>query len=156
MHRPAGFSMIELLVVVGIIGVLVTLAVVAAGGALRRSRDAKRLQALSLIGRYFSGAACPMPDGGPGDYDLSEISGLFPSRPGFQLPEDPGNHGGENGYRYVVSEDGALCALYANLEVEGKVTLQTADAPGAVRGNGVLEGEADGNNGTRFYYQVTN
>jgi len=60
-------------------------------------------------------------------------------------------------YRYIVTGDGAKCALYANLENENeKVTLTEIVVPTAGGGTGVLQAAEDGWNGTPKYFQVSN
>ena len=49
MHYRKGFTIIELLVVVGIIGLLASLATVSFGNAQQRARDAKRIADLNLV-----------------------------------------------------------------------------------------------------------
>ena len=70
-----GFTLVETLIVVGIIGLLATIVAAAVMPALAKSRDTKRKFELSQIGRFFTGGACYMPTAGPGDYDLSVVFG---------------------------------------------------------------------------------
>ncbi len=65
----SGFSLIEILVVIAIIGVLSTLGVVYLRGTVVKARDTKRMSDINQIGRFLS-FGCLMPDGGAGEYDL--------------------------------------------------------------------------------------
>jgi len=158
-----GFTLVETLMVVAIIGLLATVVVAAVLPALAKARDAKRKADLAQIGRFLTGT-CYMPSAGPGDSDLAGLfAELLAKNPQyanmvFQAPRDP--KGGTEQvtlYRYVVSEDGAHCALYANLENRSeKVTITGVTAPTPGAGTGVLQGAAPGVHGTDRYFQVSN
>jgi len=73
------------------------------------------------------------------------------------VPKDPksGNES-QSGYRYVVSENGTKCAIYANLENENEPITLIITAPTPKGGTGVLRALNDGPNGTPLYYQNSN
>lgn len=159
-----GFSLIEMLVVVGIVGMLATVALVALAGASRQARDVKRKTAVNQIGRFLSSGSCFVPDAGAGDYDVGalipEVAARFPQYAQYltSIPKDPkGGTDAVTKYRYVVSEDATACAVYANLENENEpatITGVTGPTPG--RGTGVLDAAAEGPNGTTKYFQASN
>jgi general secretion pathway protein G len=159
-----GFTLVEVLVVIAVIGMLATVAVVATAPALKKGRDAKRKASLSQLGRLFTASRCYLPDGGAGDYDLgdlfAEVKAKYPQYAQFLTspPKDPrGGTDAVTKYRYVVADGAAKCALYANLEHGGEpVTLEHLDGPTAGGGTGVVEAAADGPNGTPLYFQVSN
>lgn len=158
-----GFSLVEILVVIGIIGVLATIAFVTMGGARDKARDTKRKHDLAQIGRFMS-LSCYMPSGGPGTYDLVPlVEELKASRPQYasflkSVPKDPkSGTDTESFYRYEVNAGGSKCALYANLENEAEeVTLDLLAEPTPGGGTGVLDAGAVGWNGTSLYYQISN
>ena len=67
-----GYTLIEILVVIGIIAILATFAFVFFGGATKSARDAKRLNDLDQLGRFLA-FGCLVPAGGAGEYDLNEL-----------------------------------------------------------------------------------
>jgi len=162
--RRRGFTLIEILIVVAIIGVLTTLGMVAGGNALRQARDVKRKTAINQIGRFLAGSQCYMPDAGAGDYDIGDIIGevktKFPQYAQFlgAVPKDPkGGTEAVTKYRYAVTESGQACALYANLENPNEpVTLTSLTAPTPGGGSGVLDASVTGPNGTTRYFQASN
>jgi prepilin-type N-terminal cleavage/methylation domain-containing protein len=162
--RQRGFSLIEMLVVIGVIGVLTTIVTLAVSTVTKKGRDAKRKSTISQIGRFFSGNTCFMPESGAGSFDISdlwlEIREKNPQYAQYlaDVPKDP--RGGTNGttkYGYAVSEDGQSCALYANLEYENEPTnLEGLSGPTPGAGSGVLRGTTDGPNGTPVWFQISN
>jgi prepilin-type N-terminal cleavage/methylation domain-containing protein len=157
-----GFTLIEILVVIAIIGILASVLFVAFGGAKDKARDAARKSEIAQFGRFLK-LGCYTPDAGPGEYDIvhiaSELSSKYPqySQMMSNVPIDPktGN-ATQSGYKYLVDGSGN-CVLYANLEsVNESVTLQTIGNPTPGGGTGVFQGVSDGPNGTNKYFQVSN
>lgn len=157
-----GFSLIEIMVVVAIIGLLAGLIMTAFGSARIKARDAKRINDLSQIGRFLS-FGCLMPDGGAGEYDLNELLAEYKSKyPQYadRMPNniyDPktGNETISN-YKYIIN-DSNQCVLYANLEDGDKeITLPALSAPTSGGGQGVFQGIGIGWNGSNKYFQFSN
>lgn len=160
--NKSGFTIIELLIVIVIIGVLATIATVAVFNARTKARDTKRKADLSQVGKYISDP-CYKPEAGDGEYDLKTIIDEFvANNPSYGnlvslAPRDPKSGTDElTNYKYVVSNDGESCVLYANLESpEEKETLSiTQVTPRG--GTGVFKGSATGWNGTDKYFQFSN
>lgn len=164
MTKRQGFSLVEILIVVAIIGVIGSIAMIFTGPARKRARDAKRKFELAQIGRFLAGSSCYQPTGGPGEYDLAllynEITAKNPQIKQIiaKVPRDP--HGGsdsETFYIYKLSADGKKCALYANLENENEeITIKGLTDPTPGAGTGVLKGSTEGHNGTKIYFQSSN
>jgi prepilin-type N-terminal cleavage/methylation domain-containing protein len=163
MQHKRGFTLIEILTVMAIIGLIGSIVAIATGGVRARGRDTKRIADLSQMGRFVS-LSCYLPDAGPGDYDLSTMLNEFKAKNPqaaavvSRVPHDP-RSGTEDdtGYRYVVGLEGKKCAFYANLENKNaEVTLDSISLPTAGGGTGVFQASSDGRNGTPFYYQVSN
>jgi len=157
-----GFSLIEILVVIAIIGILATFVLVSAFNVTGRARDTRRKTEISQIGRFLI-LSCYLPGGGGGEYDLiplvNEILTKYPQHSEFlsNIPKDPkvGSET-ESKYIYTVTADGKKCALYANLENSSEsVTLSiTVPTPGG--GTGVFKADVPGWNGSMLYFQYSN
>lgn len=163
MRKKSGFTLIEIIVVIGIIGILASIILVSLSSGRGKARDAKRKIDLSQIGRFLSGGSCFMPDAGADDYDFldiaEELKAKYPQYANYisTVPKDPrmGNDT-QSYYRYIVNSDGNKCSLYANLEnLDEPVTLPSISAPVAGGGAGVWQGSI-GWNGTNKYYQYSN
>ncbi|MCH7523733.1 MAG: prepilin-type N-terminal cleavage/methylation domain-containing protein [Bacteroidetes bacterium] len=161
--KKSGFTMIELLVVIGIIGIIASIVIVATSSARIKARDAKRKFEISQIGKFLT-LSCYLPYAGGGEYDfleiIDEVKIKFPQA-GKAIsvnPKDPKTGTDtESFYRYIVTADGSKCALYANLENENEeVTLQSLTEPTAGGGSGVLEASSTGWNGSTKYFQASN
>lgn len=158
-----GFTLVEVLVTVAIIGILATVVIVALGRTTDKARDTRRKAELSEIGHLISGGGCYAPTAGPGDYDLqdlvAELKAKYPQYAGAfdNIPKDPRSATAtETKYRYVVNASGK-CAVYANLEnAEEPITLPSITAPAPGGGTGVFAESAPGWNGSNRYYQVSN
>jgi prepilin-type N-terminal cleavage/methylation domain-containing protein len=158
--KQKGFSLIELLTVIAIVGILAGIVFVATGSARARARDVKRKQELTQIGRFLAASNCYMPNAGAGEYDLAELFNEVKAKYSqvaqvANLPIDP-KSGSETqtNYRYQVIADNH-CILYANLENENEaITLSTLTAPTAGGGTGVLKAQNKGPNGTNIFYQI--
>jgi prepilin-type N-terminal cleavage/methylation domain-containing protein len=157
-----GFSLVEILVVIAIIGVIATIILMSLGGATAKARDAKRKTTLSQIGRVFS-LSCFMPQAGAGEYDIAtfmpELKARYPQYAAvLNSVKDPKvGTDSETFYRYIVSDDGKACAVYANLENKDEaVTLKNISTATPKGGTGVYQALAAGPNGTNKYFQVSN
>lgn len=157
--KKRGFSLIEILVAITIIGLIAGLGMAAFGGARDKARDSKRKNDLAQIGRFLS-FGCYAPDGGEGSYDLADIAAevklknpqyakMFPSL----MDPKSGSEAASN-YIYIYSADNK-CAIYGNLENKDEKTSLGLTAPTPGGGTGVLAGPP-GVNGTNIYFQVSN
>jgi prepilin-type N-terminal cleavage/methylation domain-containing protein len=160
-ENTIGFTLIEVLVVIAIIGILAAIIMSSLFSATGKARDTRRKSELGQIGRFFSSGSCYIPDGGVGDYDLAvlvpEIRTKYPQYAQFlgNVPKDPksGNDTQTN-YHYIVSDENR-CDLYANLENTSEaITLPSLTAPTAGGGSGSLRSTQNGPNGTNIFYQV--
>ena len=161
-RNNGAFSLIEILVVIGIIGLLAAAAVVIFGGVRGKAGDAKRLNDLNQVGRFLT-FGCPAPDGGPGEYDLNELLAELKTKYPRYASNIPANirdpktgTAARSNYKYILDASGN-CVLYANLENgETKVTIPAISAPTPGGGKGVFAAPAAGWNGSNRYFQVSN
>ena len=158
--KSKGFTLLETLVVIAIIGLIGSVVFVSLNNARRKGADAKRKIEISQIARFFS-ISCYIPNAGPGEYDIIElVPELITQYPQYaeyanRIPKDPrSGTDTESKYIYTVNTVGK-CAIFANLENENElVTLPTLTYPTAGGGTGVLEATSSGWNGTHKYFQV--
>jgi len=160
--KIGGFTLIETIIVIAIIGILSSVILVSLLGVREKARDAKRKGEIAQIGRLLT-TSCYLPNGGEGEYDLillvNEIIDKNPQYSKYlsDIPKDPKTGiETESKYIYTVNADATKCALYANLEnIKEQVTLSiTVPTPGG--GTGVLRAESSGWNGTPLYFQYSN
>lgn len=157
-----GFSLIEILVVIAIIGILATIAIIYLGGSTIKARDTKRMSDLNQIGRFFS-FGCLMPEAGAGEYDLNELieeyKVKYPQYAG-NIPKnirDPktGTDSLSN-YKYLINAS-KHCVLYANLENnDEEVTLPAISEATPGGGKGIFASPENGWNGSNKYFQISN
>jgi len=157
-----GFTLVEIIIIVAIIGIISSIILVSFSGVRERARDAKRKSEITQIGRFLT-LSCYLPNGGEGEYDLlvlaNEMLSKYPQYSKYlsNIPKDPKTGSeSQSKYIYIVNADATKCALYANLENKKEpVTLPlTVPTPGG--GTGVLESESSGWNGTPLYFQYSN
>src|SRR4051812_45836707 len=87
MQNKNGFTLIEILVVIGIIGILAAVIFISLNGATGKARDARRKTDLGQIGRYLAASDCYIPNAGDGDYDIAalvpELKNKYPQYASF-------------------------------------------------------------------------
>ena len=162
MKRRQGFTLLEILIVVAIIGILSGIILVSLGGARGRARDSKRKTEIAQIGRFLT-LSSYLPDGGEGEYDLiplaEEILNKYPQHQKYlsNVPQDPKTGSEtESKYIYTVNSEGTKCAIYANLENPNETVTLSITVPTPGGGTGVFEAGTAGWNGTPFYFQYSN
>ncbi len=157
-----GFTLIEILIVIAIIGILAAIISISLFSARDKARDSKRKTEVSQIGRFLT-LGCYVPDAGAGEYDLvllvEEILSKHPDYKKYlsEIPKDPktGTET-ESKYIYIVNAAGK-CAIYANLEYDDTPVTLSIIVPTPGGGTGVLEWlESPAWNGTDLYFQYSN
>ena len=160
--KKQGFTLIETLIVIAIIGILASIVLVSLSSVQGRARDARRKVEINQLGKFLT-LSCYLPDGGAGEYDLIPLSQeILSKNPQYsqylsEVPKDPkAGTETEAKYIYTVNADGTKCALYANLENAGEPVTLSIIAPTPGGGTGVLRAASSGWNGTPLYLQVSN
>ena len=156
-----GFTLIEVLVVIAIVGIIASIMLVAFSGGRTKARDSARKAEISSFGRFLT-LGCYTPDAGIGDYDLAQVvAELRIKYPQYaqqlsRAPRDPkGGTEIETRYRYIIEANGK-CALYANFEAEEAASLTAISAPTAGGGTGIFHAATAGWNGSNTYFQYSN
>ena len=160
--RLKGFTLIEILIVIAIIGTLATIIAISVFGVREKARDSKRKVEISQIGKVLT-LSCYMPDEGAGSYDIAIlVQEIFDKYPDYrkyisEVPKDPkSGTETESKYFYIISEDGKKCAVYANLENSKEPVSLSITIPTPGGGTGVLKADDPGWNNTPLYYQYSN
>jgi len=160
-----GFSLLEVLIVIGIVTALMGIAFFVYSGTGQRARDHKRISDLDTLNRYLQGAGHDvvkyLPNGIPIEGDLKELIDEAETHIGINLfrqnPKDPLADLNKSGYRYILGENNIV--VYTNLEdFYSEVDLSFSQpmlggAAGTFQGGGNY---AAGWNNTDKYYQVSN
>lgn len=152
MKNRKGFTLIEILIVVAIIGILASVALVGLAPAQRRGRDSRRLsdlrQAQTALELYYSkcgyypgqvqgGTTCGARTGAPSDWNALEDV-ITQSNLGIRsLPNDPS---GGASYQYA-STDGTGYTIAAVLEDKGNSILSQSAPAGS---NGIADCTTNG------------
>ncbi|EKD53171.1 MAG: hypothetical protein ACD_61C00122G0004 [uncultured bacterium] len=122
--KNKGFTLLELLVVIGIIGVLVALATVAYSTAQQSSRNARRKQDLvavqNALEQYYSDNSFKYPTDGTCQAAIANMKSSWPVDPNTE--EDYLLKDGSCGI------DGATYCICANLEPTGAATSGNSGA----------------------------
>lgn len=130
-HHPGGFSLIELMVAITIIGILASIIYANFGGGNAKARDAERQTDLRVMqtalaqykqqnGRYPTMGADSNGDGYASEGESAAfIVGLAPTYIP-RLPTDP-RRGSNPGYSYTVDTTGSVYKLVALRTVETEV-----------------------------------
>lgn len=131
-----GFTLVELLVVIGIIGILAVFAVVQFGNSRSKVRDAKRKSDLTLIQKalevyYTDNEAYPSTSGGwwgvcatYGSHPTSGVNGYVPNlAPKYigVLPVDPQQATLPAGSCYLYRSDGQQYKILSHMSTETQV-----------------------------------
>lgn len=160
--KKKGFTLIEILVVIAIIGILSVVVLASLNRGTSQTRDTKRKVEITQIGRLLTGS-CYLPNAGIGEYDIMtlvpELSAKYPQFINniSQIPKDPLS-GSNSLSRYLYIVNGSnQCAVYANLENQSElVTLNNISSPTPGGGTGVFVNSSIGWNGSTKYFQVSN
>lgn len=167
MKKNKGYTLVEIIVVIGIIAMLSTIVMAATSAARLKARDQARLTDLNTMYRFLGTAggasiASYWPSGIPDEGDLnvfiSAIQSQAGANPFSQAPRDPrAATAAESGYRYRYNNGNLV--IYANLEKKDTAASLPFNEPTPAGGRGVLVGTGAwsvGVNGTDRYYQVSN
>lgn len=109
MNRSRGFTLVELMIAIAIIGIMVGIILPGFSNARKKSRDALRLDNLKSLGQaaelYFAEHSYTFPN------SLSDLAPYFTQS---VLPKDPQTHGD---YLYLKRTNPRGYCIGANLEV---------------------------------------
>lgn len=139
-NSQRGFTLIEMLVVIGIIGLLASVVLVGLANARRSGRDAKRLADLRSIqtglegfynacGYYPAVATAGCGAGAPTIEDDLTMDELNTALSFLGAPAVPHSPSGVD-YEYGFSDDGQSYVLKAVLEADNKVLLTSYEGVG--------------------------
>lgn len=167
--RQKGFTIVELLIVIVVIGILAAITVVAYNGMQQRARDAKRasdakniVKALEAYKATNGNYPLPTPTGGSGAFEQSTdtpgtflefLQGTYFST----VPVDPVNDSSRY-YRYYVYQSGSLTSYGCPTD---KGNLLVFYAYGFERSGAAPEGDSNlvctgrtwtGSNSTTYFY----
>ena len=133
LNNKKGFTLIEILVVVSIIGLLSSVFLVGLGGFRSRGRDARRLADLRQVQnaleiyytkcqRYPAGVNCAAGD--PATWSALQTAITQSGLGVFQIANDPQNpQNSARTYGYAISVDGQSYILGSTLENSGDPSL---------------------------------